>query len=823
MLKKDIIKKFLPYIAAAIAFLLISCIYLSPILEGKVLSQHDTTSWICMSHEVLDYKEKTGHDAYWTNSMFSGMPTYQIAAETTSGKVLRPLEKIFWLGLPETLAFFWCYLIGFFILMRAFNINPWLSIVGSIAITFSSYFFIIIGAGHNTKALTIGAMAAVIGGFTLLMKRKYCWGMILTMFFIGFSALRHPQMTYYAYMLIGVLAIAELFIALKNKTLKSYGIGLGLFCLATVIGLGTNYTFYKLNQDYVQETMRGGHSELTKKNTTEIAQKQEKGLDLEYATNWSYGIDETMTLLIPNFKGGSSNYDVGENSEIYNTLIKHGVPRKNASEFCKNVPTYWGTQPFTSGPVYIGAIIFFLFVLGLIIVKGPYKWALLFATLMSILLALGKNFMPLTELFFNYFPMYNKFRAVTSILIVAEIAMPLLGFLAIKTIMDKKIDKLTLRKSIYISGGITAGICLIFALFGSSFYNFTASTDESTFAQLPEWLTPAIISERASMLKADAFRSFIFVIIGLLIIYLFTIENIKKGYIIALLGIFILGDMWIVNKRFLNNDHFVTENKYNKYLKKTEAETIILQDKDPHFRVFNLATNTFNDARTSYYLKSIGGYHAAKLRRYQDIIDEHLSKMNMNVINMLNAKYVIINDQQTGREIPQLNREAFGNVWFVDSLYFVNTPDEECEALNHIHPLKTAVADISFKNILNQNITTHDTLSSIRLTSCTPDVITYESNTSKNELAVFSEIYYPKDWKAYIDDKPVEIGRVDYILRALYIPGGKHQIRFEFKPSSIAHNEIIAFISLFLMFGISIGLIIHEILLNKKKKQMVHE
>jgi uncharacterized membrane protein YfhO len=577
----------------------------------------------------------------------------------------------------------------------------------------------------------------------------------------------------------------------------------------------------------VKETMRGGHSELTK---TQDNQKGQEGLDLQYATNWSYGIDETMTLLISNFKGGSSNYDVGKNSEVYKTLTGQGVPSRDAENFSKNVPTYWGEQPFTSGSVYVGAIVFFLFVLGLIIIKTPYKWALLFATIASIMLAWGKNFMPLTELFFNYFPMYNKFRAVSSILVVAEICIPLLGILAVKEILDKKIVGKDLIKAIYTSGGITAGICLFFALFGGSMYDFTSSNDSANFAKLPEWLSAAIVSERASMLQADAFKSFAFILLGAAIIWLFAQNKIKSMYVIALLGVLILVDMWSVNRRYINDDSFIPKTAYNNYFKKTPSEEIILQDKDPNFRVFNLASNTFNDSRTSYYLKSAGGYHAAKLRRYQDLIDQHLSRLNKDVLNMLNVKYFIVSSDNrefviSDLETQQVNRpnpNAFGNAWFVDTLVFVNTPDEECDALNTINLTTTAVADQnvyngSFKNILNKPVTTRDSNGYIRLTEYAPDVLLYESNSNKDELAVFSEIFYPRDWTATIDGKPVEIARVNYVLRAINIPAGKHEIRFEFKPASYVKSEMISFVFIFLMLGISAGLITYEVVKWKKK------
>jgi len=837
MLKKENLVKAFPYVVAAVVFLSITLVFLSPILDSKILNQHDTMSWRCMAQEVIDHKEKTGHGSFWTNSMFSGMPTYQIHGNISSRNILNSFLNIFYMDFnggknTNTLAYLLIYFVGFFILLKAFKVNTWLSIAGSIAITFSSYFFIIIEAGHNTKALAIGLLAAVVAGFVLVMRRQYTWGVILTMFFAAVGIQMHPQMTYYIFMLIGVLVFAELWMAIKEKRIAKYFIGLVVFAAAIFIGLGSNYTPYKLTSDYVGETMRGGHSELTKdQNIQQEQEKAAKGLDLQYATNWSYGIDETMTLLISNFKGGSSNYNVGKNSELYKTLTSQGVPNRDAENFCKNVPTYWGEQPFTSGSIYVGAIVLFLFVLGLIIIKTPYKWALLFATVASIMLAWGKNFMPLTELFFNYFPLYNKFRAVSSALVVAEICMPLLGILAVKEILDKKTVKKDLIKAIYISGGITAGICLFFALFGSLLYDFTSSNDSASFARLPEWLSSAIVAERASMFQADAFRSFVFILLGAGTIWLFAQNKLKNPkYVIAILGVLILTDMWTVNRRYINDDSFISKSAYNNYFKKTPSEEIILQDKDPNFRVFNLASNTFNDSRTSYHLKSAGGYHAAKLRRYQDLIDRHLSKLNKDVLNMLNVKYFIVSSDNrefviSDLETQQLNRpnpNAFGNAWFVDTLLFVNNPDEEIDALNTINLTTTAVADQNinngeFKNILNNPVTPRDSNGYIRLTQYAPDVLLYESYSNKDELAVFSEIYYPRDWTATIDGKPVEIARVNYVLRAINIPAGKHEIRFEFKPVSYAKSETISFVFIFLMFATTVGLIVYEVVKRKRK------
>jgi len=813
-MNKDLLKKLLPYFVALVVFILFTIIYCSPALEGKIIRSGDIISWKGMSKEARDYIDKEGKNTFWTGTMFSGMPTFQI----TSGKIssenfLNPLSKISYLGFSESLRVLILYLIGFFILLRAFKVNVWLSIVGSMAITLSSYFFIILEAGHLTKANTIALMAPVMGGFFLIFNRKYLLGIIFTSVYCMLGLATHPQMSYYFFMLIGCLLFAELYIHIKEKKMKEFLIATLLFIAAVGIGFGTRYTKAALNNEYVKETMRGGHSELEKEGDDV---NKTAGLDLDYATQWSYGIGETMTLLIPNFMGASSNYSVSNNSKVYQELIHNGVPKKNSTDFCKNVPTYWGTQPFTSGPVYIGAIVCFLFILGLCIVKGPYKWALLVATVFSILLSWGKNFMPLTELFFNYFPFYNKFRAVSSILVVAEVTMPLLGFLAIKTIMDKQITKERLLINIYISAGITAGICLFFALFGSWLYDFTSPNDESVFSQLPEWLGSAIVAERASMLRMDALRSCAFILLGAGTLWLFVKEKMKLYAFIVALGVLILMDMWTVCKRFLNDDNFVSPKSESAYFKKQPYEEYILQDSDPHFRVLNLTTNTFNEARTSYYLKHIGGYHAAKLRRYQDLISEHISKMNMGVINMLNTKY-IISSGANKEPFPYRNPDAMGNAWFIDSVMVVNTPNEECDALNEINLKTTAVLDAKFEDFVKDFIPGKDTSASVTFLSYTPNALEYKTNANKDGIVVFSEIYYPYGWKAFIDNRPVEHFRVNYTLRALNVPAGEHHIRFEFVPDAIKKAEPVSFACIFIMYATFLGGIVYGILRCRKK------
>ena len=799
MKKENFIQRYGAYAAALVLFIAVACIYCSPALEGKVVHAGDNINWLGASQEVRQYTQETGDHSFWTGSMFSGMPNYQIGGgHYESGDWLKPLKRILYKGQGSAPWALGIYFVCFFLMMRAFGIDKWLSIVGSLATGLSTYFLIILAAGHNTKPTSIALISVVAGGVYLIFRKRYGLGAVLTMLCTAIGYGVHPQMSYYLFMMIGLFYIAELCIHIKEKRYKDFAVATALFFGSMLIGLGTGTANTFANIEYAEQTMRGGHSDLAKAND---AGNKTKGLDLDYATQWSYGADETLSFLIPGVLGGASNYDVGTDSELYKSLVKNGVPRGSAAQFCANVPLYWGDQPFTAGNVYMGAIVCFLFVLGLLIVRGPYKWAILAAPLFSVLLALGHNFMWLTELFFKYFPMYNKFRAVSSILIVAEIAMPLLGFLAIKQLMDGGVAKEKAIKSIYIATGATAGICLFIALFGGAIFDFTAPGDAGFASQLPGFAYEGILAEREALMKSDAWRSFLFIALAAATLWVFVKGWLKWGYMVAILGILVVADLWPINKRYFNDDAFVTKRSNKAVFEMQPYEKQILQDKDPHFRVFNLAANTFNDARTSYYLKSIGGYHAAKLRRYQDLIDEHISKMNMNVIGMLNTKYIITPDKKGGQPKVQLNPYAMGNAWFVDELQVVNNANEESDALNHIDLHTTAVLDKEFASYVENFTPGKDSTAVVRLTEYTPRYIDYEYTTGKPGTIVFSEIYYPYGWKATVDSNPADIYRVNYMLRAINVPAGTHRIHMEFDPDSVKKGDTIAMACIIIMYG----------------------
>lgn len=783
-------KKCLPYVVALVLFLGFALAYCSPLLEGKSLQAGDVTSWKCAGHEAHEFQKAEGYSPFWTNAMFSGMPTYQITGDLPSSKLRKAMEVISFFGFTEdkaAIGLIIAYLCGFFIILLCFGVNPWLSIIGAFALTLSSYFMLIIPAGHMTKAAGLAMLAPMVGGVYAIFRKKYWLGIPAFLIYGIIGVNLHPQMTYYICMLIGVLGIAELYIHISEKRWKDLGIAIAILVGCALLIFGTKYSWWKMNQGYLKETMRGGHSELSVNNDNENDNgKGNGGLDIDYATAWSYGKGETLTLLIPNYQGGCSGYDLGEGSQLEKGLKKLGVPGRQAKQFCQGAPTYWGEKAFTSGPVYVGAIICMLFVLGLLIVPGPYKWALLIATLFSITLAWGRNLMPWTELFFNHFPMYNKFRTVESILVVAEITMPLLGLLGLQQLVAHPIGKKEQIK-IGIAGAITLMVCVVVATFGGSI-DVTSSYDAQWKGQVGDQIYRLILDQRHQMMTESAWRSAGFVLVsatGLSVYGLLQQKKHAKVWLYLGLGALILLDMVPVDRRYFGPQNFVNSKEDNRYFAMQPWEEQILQDKSLDYRVFNLAANTFNDARTSYRLKSIGGYSAVKLRRYQDLIDAHISQNNWKVIDMLNTKYIITRDGQVHQ-----NPGAQGNAWFVDEVQLVDTPDEESEALRTLDLHTTAVADKKFAEVLD--VTKPEAAPAmaydeeyIRMTSYAANELQYEFQAEHNKLTVFSEIYYPEGWHLYVDGEEYPIGRVNYVLRAAVIPAGRHAVRMYFEPEAL--------------------------------------
>lgn len=804
------LKRFWPYLLAVLVFAVVACLYMSPALDGKVIASTDGVQARAAQHEGMAYFEETGNRTWWTGSMFSGMPNYQIGGgRFTSDDWTAPFKKVLLSGHKSVIAIVFIYFMAFFALMRSMKVDKWLSIVGALAIAFSSYFFIIIGANHHTKTSSLALMSVVVAGFYLIYNGHRKTGVVLTLLCTSAGLYPHPQMAYYICFIIGFFFLAELAKAAINKSWKAFGISTLIFAASFAIGAGTGTAATFTNLEYAEETMRGGHSDLVKSSD---ADNKTKGLDLDYATAWSYGIDECWTFLVPDYMGGSSNYNAGSDSELCKDMIKQGVPKKSAEQFCKNVPTYWGDQPFTAGPVYMGAIVCMLFLLGLFVVKGPYKWALLVVTLLSVMLSWGYHFMGLTRFFFDNVPMYNKFRAVSSILVIAEITMPLLGFLALQSLVEAKKVGEDLSKKVLTAGGIVVALALVCLMFTSGF-------EGRSDAQMPEWLTPMLIDARRAMLSADCWRSIIFVALGTAVVWFYTKSQKFTTPLLAIaLGVLVLADMWPVAKRFMNDSHFSQGNAYEKEFKMQPWEKQILDsDKDPNFRVFNLTVSPFNDARTSYYLKSIGGYSAAKLRRYQDLIDQHLSKMHMPVINMLNTKYIIVPDQQTGAPVVQYNPDAMGNAWFVEKIVEAKTPNEECDKLMTLDLHREAVVGSDYINNVKDLNPGADSLAHISLTKYKPEYIEYDAECSKPGTVIFSEIFYPHGWKAIVDGKPADLYRANYMLRAMNLEPGKHHIRLEFRPESVDKGNVISMTFVVLMYLIIAGILLSNLRKSKAK------
>lgn len=790
-----------PHLVAFVAFVLICVIYFAPeFFDKKQLPQGDVQSALGMGQDSREFHENTGEYADWSNAMFGGMP-HNMSYTRPTKSVYKTISNIIRVGLPSnTAAPLFVYLLGFYIFLLCVGCSPWLSIVGAIAFALSSYNIIIIDAGHINKCYVIATMPAVLGGIMLCYRKHYVAGVIVTLLALGLNVFwNHQQISYYLLLMIIPIVIAYLIVAICKKTLKDFFIA--SFILLAVAALAIIPAADKLipTMDYTKETMRGG----AVLHGAADSEAGKSGLNRDYAFQWSYGVEETMTLMIPNFYGGSSNYPLGEDSYSYRTVKKY-AGASQAKQFVKSVPTYWGDQPFTSGPVYAGAIICFLFLLGLMVVPHKERWWLLAAAIIGIVLSWGRNFPLLNNWLFDHLPLYNKFRTPSMALVMTTTSMAIMAMLTLKEVVERRV----IMRKVMIAAGITAGTCLLYAIFPSLAGSFSGSVD----AQLPEWLRGAIIADRQHMLTADAWRSIAFIVLAAAgIVTYIKVEKFKSGILIAILAVLMLFDLWAVDKHFLNDDHFVP--KKQQLWTPSNADKQILADTDPDYRVLNLASNTFNESRTSYYHKSIGGYSPAKLRRYQDIIDYYLSsRLNMNVLNMLNTRYVIT---QQG---VQYNPDAFGNAWFVRDIQWVNTPNEEIEAIGNADLQRVAFVDTCWRGKLSGDVTMNQP-AKIELTRyANPANIFYESESEEAGLAVFSEVYY-KTWRAFVDGEEVPVLRADYILRAIEVPSGKHVIEFRCKDELLQKTQlvsIIASILIILIILLGVGFEMYRTVNNKQ-------
>ena len=831
-------KKLLPDHIAIFAFVLLSIAYFFPAdIENRILFQHDTAAGAGAGQEVKEYYEQTGERSRWTNSLFGGMPMYQIAPSYDSTKSLQWVQKAYQLFLPDYVCLTFMLMLGFYILLRVFGIPVWLAGLGGIMWAFSSYFFILISAGHIWKFITLAYVPPTIAGIVLAYRGKLLWGGILTALFVALQITsNHVQMSYYFFFVILFFVGAYFEKAWRTKTLPQFFKASAVLIVAALVGIAANVSNLYHTYAYSKETMRG-KSELVQ--TGDAAKQTSSGLDRDYITQWSYGIDKTLTLLVPNFKGGAST--ALSQSE---TAMSKANPLY--SSLYGSLTQYFGTQPMTSGPVYVGAFVLFLFVLGCFIVKGPLKWALIGATFFSIVLSWGKNFMPLTDFFIDYVPLYNKFRAVSSILVIAEFTIPLLAIFALKRLLEEPEILKQEKKPLGISLLLTAGIALLLAVAPGSIGSGYVPAQEAQMLQnaVNQQMIPAnelsgILANlgemRAELVSSDALRSFIIIGIGCSLLWLYASGKLRSSLTIAGIIILCLADMWGVNKRYLNDAQFVPHSIRTETFTKTNTDELILQDTSLDYRVLNFATSTFDDNNTSYWHKSVGGYHPAKLRRYQEMIEHHISPEmqaaykaiataggemdsvdanKFRVLNMLNTKYFIFPAGQQRQTVPILNPHAYGNAWFVNKVQYVNNANEEIDALDSIIPTETAVVDARFKDVLKGTTESYkDSLSSIRLTSYAPNRLTYETNNAQDGIAVFSEIYYPDGWHVTIDGQPAELARADYILRTMYVPAGQHTIEMRFDPTSLHVTEGIAYGALALLV---IGIIV-AVLIAKRK------
>lgn len=822
MRNNNLIKTILPHLAAVVIFLVISVIYFYPVLEGKVMHTNDSTQAQNAAKEINDFRAKYGKEPLWTGTMFSGMPAYMISVKF-SGNIIRYMDSILkFLKLP--MASIFLTMLGFYILLLIFRVKPWLAIAGSVVYGLSTYFFFILSAGHNTKAIAIAYMAPMIGSIYYTYRYDAIKGALLATFFLALEILaNHPQITYYSFICILIFLIVEFIYSVRQKEIKRFLFRSAILIIPLILAVGMNLASLYTTYEYGKYSNRG-KSDLVSENKNST-----RGLDLDYATQWSYGIDETLTLLIPNFKGGA-NMPFDRDSKTVTILRQN-----NAGQYANSFNQYWGTQPWTDGPVYVGAIVVFLFILGLVLIKGPEKWWLLVATVLSIMLAWGKNFMPLTSLFMNYFPGYNKFRAVTMTLVIAEFCIPFLAVLTLRDIFDDKISKKDFIRGMKIALGISGGLSLIFVISPGLAGSFVSQNDPD---QLPVWLSTAIRDDRIKLLRGDAFRSFAFILLGAGVLLGFHYGKLKKGYAIPLIGLLFLIDMFQVDKRYLNSDNFVTPAGVAKASNPSPADNRILADKSD-YRVLNLSVSPFSDASTSQFHKSIGGYNGAKLRRYQELIDSVIINdwmiyrkalvgaksmeditpaifrlENNNALRMLNAKYFIINPNME----PVVNNHALGNAWFTDSVTIAANPNEELSMIKRIDPAKQSVVGAEFKNQVTKSSCSKLPGDSIWLISYRPDELVYKYTSKGERLAVFSEIYYPAGWKAFIDGKEKDYLRANWLLRGMEVPAGDHEIKFTFEPASYKIGNKISFASSAIFVLLAVGFFIRTLTNRKLKK-----
>lgn len=819
---KDYLKSKTPYLIVLAIFFLLPYFYFTPLLEGKKLDQHDINVFTGMSREIVEHREATGEETYWTNTMFAGMPAYFSGARL-KGNLIDKISNVLTPG-PRPASYLFLMFLGFFLLLRAYDVEKWVATAGALAFGFSTYTFIILAAGHNSKVVAIAFMPALFAAIVYAFRKKPFTGALLFALALALEInANHLQITYYALLAVLILGLVYLVQAVRKKELMPFLKTLSLLAVAAILAVGANYNRIYHTYEMGKYSIRG-ESEL--KSTEE---KSSDGLDPDYITGWSLGIDETATLFIPNFKGGSTVGELDTDSHFYQALRRNNV--QNPRQYIRQVPLYWGDQPGTSPP-YVGAVVIFLFVLGLIVLKGPEKWWIAGATLLSLLLSWGHNFAFLTDFFIKHVPGYNKFRAVTMILVIAQMTIPLLGFLIVKEIYTQRIKLPELSKAMKWAAGITGGFALLVLLMPSLAGTFQGNNDQA-FGSAP-WLIEALQKDRMKMLRSDAFRSLFFVLAGAGMLLLMCRIK-KKQYALLGLAALIIIDLWTVDRRFLDDENFTSKKRISEPYQASAADKMILQDPDPNFKVLNLAVSTFNDASTSYFHKSIGGYHGAKLQRFQDLIEnalmpemqaiqtglqsvrsqEDLAQLfsGLPVMNMLNTKYVIYSPQQA----PLFNPASLGNAWFVDNHIVAANADEEMALIRKFDPATIATIDKRYINKVSE-YSPADSLSSIELSSYAPNELVYNYTATSNKLCIFSEIHYPLGWKVQIDGQEADHFRANYLLRGMVLPAGEHEVIFRFAPESIQKTALVSTGSTLFILLALITFLSYQLYIKRRKE-----
>lgn len=859
-MKQNYLKKFLPHIVAVTIFLIISIILFSPIIKGKELQQSDMMNYFGVVKELDDYEKKTGDGSYWINSLFSGMPSLQIKAPTQSNIFVPMSEPLKLWGWELNIGVLFLYMIGFYIIMTALGVSPWLSLLAGISFALASYNIIIIEVGHITKAWAMAMMAPILGSMILIFRKKYLVGIPVFIVALGLQInFNHIQITYYTLLAALSMGIVYFIYSIKDKTLKSFAIGVGIMIIGAIISLMPNSASMVLNQEYVSHTMRGG-SEITVKPQGDNQTKNEKGLSIDYAYQWSYGIGESLSVLIPDARGGgSSDQRYEKNAKNRISLAQTTPPARgndpNINQIFNQYVTssYWGEQPFTAGTVYFGSIIIFLSLLGFLLINSRERWWLLIATIIGFVLAWGNNFLVINEWLFYNLPLYNKFRTPSMALVLSNATLIIVAFMGLKEFFSDKIDSKKKLKSLYISAGVAGGIALIAGVLPDMFASFSSSKDKIFEDYLGQAFIQALYEDRKAMFVSDAWRSFILIALSFASLYLFAAKKIKSSNIIVLiLGVLIIFDLWGVSKRYLTEDNFKKKQELSFFASPADEEIYRLNQENNinHYRVYNLTVNTFNDATTSYFHPSIGGYHGAKLQRYQDLIDFYMlnpnyrqldlsdtSKLranqlrqiyfqfqgqippvNFGVLSMLDAKYFILPLGENGQGVPIQNSEACGAAWFVPSIDWAKDANEEIQKLDNFSPKEKAIIDVKFKDIVKP-ITGFDPNATIvfeKDANNNPQYLKYTTNSSSDGILIMSEIYYDEFWKCYIDGVETPYFRANYVLRGVNVPKGKHIIEFKLESQTQKTFNIIALLGSILVVLIILACIGYPI--YKKRK-----